>query len=117
LFAQPSDAVVEAAEDVKIQQSRLEKRRIEKDLEETEDWFRAREKQQAGEEAAARQRAEVEQVQQRRRKFIQQWIEYGLNCLPLYHPKESEIPAHLALQELFLDLDLDQPEHVTRRLV
>jgi hypothetical protein len=117
LYAQPSEAVVEAAEGVQIQQSRLEKRRIEKDLEETEDWFRAREKKEAAKKAAARQRAEEEQAEQRHRKLIHQWTEYGLKCLPFHHPPESELSAHRALQELLADLDLDQPEHVTTRLV
>ena len=40
--ANPSPRVVEAAEDVRITESRLQKRRLEREAEEVEDWFRAR---------------------------------------------------------------------------
>src|ERR1039458_6214696 len=52
LLSQPSDEVVAAADEVAITRSKLEKRKIERDMEENEDWFRARNRRQAEAEAA-----------------------------------------------------------------
>ena len=46
LLAEPSDEVVSAADQVAITRSMLEKRKIDRELEETEDWFRARQRAQ-----------------------------------------------------------------------
>jgi hypothetical protein len=58
LLAAPSDEVIGAAEEVKIVESRLQKRRLEKQAEELEDWFRDRNRRQAAQETAERQKAE-----------------------------------------------------------
>src|SRR6266852_9784419 len=65
-LSEPSDEVVSAADQVAITRSMLEKRKIDRDLEETEDWFRDRQRQQAVAEAAERQRAEAKQAEERR---------------------------------------------------
>jgi excisionase family DNA binding protein len=56
LLAAPSAELIEAAEEVKIVENRLRKRRVERESEEVEDWFRDRDRQQAAREAAERQR-------------------------------------------------------------
>jgi hypothetical protein len=56
LLAKPSDEVVSAADLVAITRSMLEKRKIDREIEETEDWFRDRQRQQAAAEAVERQR-------------------------------------------------------------
>ena len=52
---------IEAADDVRITASRLEKRRLERESEEVEDWFRERQRKEALEQAAERQKAESAQ--------------------------------------------------------
>jgi hypothetical protein len=81
LYANPSDSVIEAAEEVKIVESRLRKRRLEREAEEVEDWFRDRERRQADEEAAEQQRAEAARAVQRRREWMQGWTRHALDSL------------------------------------
>ena len=78
-LAEPSDEVVSAADQVAITRSMLEKRKIDRDLEETEDWFRERQRQQAAAEAVEMQRTEAKQAEQRRLQWVQEWTQYALN--------------------------------------
>jgi excisionase family DNA binding protein len=117
LQAQPSDEVVSAADEVAITRSRLEKRKIERDMEENEDWFRARDRQRAEAEAAERQRAEVRQAGQQRQKWVLDWMRYALNSLPYGARREVEGEVHAAVQETLSPLQPSQPEAITQRLV
>jgi hypothetical protein len=116
-LVEPSDEVVSAADQVAITRSMLEKRKIDRDLEETEDWFRERERQQAAAEAAERQRTETKQAEQRRLLWMQQWTQYGLNSLPYDARRQVEMEVHTAVQEALSGLQPGQPEAITRRLV
>src|ERR1019366_704254 len=82
LLAAPSKELIEAAEEVKIVESRLKKRRVEKDAEEVEDWFRDRNRRQGALEAAERQKAEAAQAEQRCRKWLHSRIQYPLTFRP-----------------------------------
>src|ERR1019366_2904289 len=117
LLAAPSEELIEAAEEVKIVESRLKKRRIEKDAEEVEDWFRDRNRQQAALEAVERQKAEAAQAEQRRRKWLDSWIQYGLNSRPYDAPQETALEIHHAVQTALASIHPDQPQHTTQRLV
>ncbi len=117
LLAAPSEELIEAAEEVKIVESRLKKRRIEKDAEEVEDWFRDRNRRQAALEAAERQKAEAAQAEQRRRKWLDSWIQYALNLRPWDAPRETELEIHQAVQTVLASVPPDQSRHTTQRLV
>ena len=117
LLAAPSEELIEAAEEVRIVESRLKKRRIEKDAEEVEDWFRDRNRRQAALEAAERQKAEATQAEQRRRKWLDSWIQYGLNSRPYDAPRETTLEIHQAVQTALATIHPDQPQHTTQRLV
>ena len=117
LLAEPSDEVVSAADEVAITRSRLEKRKIERDMEENEDWFRARNRQQAEAEAAERQRTEAHQAEQQRRQWVQEWMRYALNSVPYGARREVETEVHTAVQETLSALQPSQPEAITQRLV
>src|ERR1035437_538879 len=93
-LAEPSAEVVSAADLVAITRSMLEKRKIDRELEENEDWFRARQGRQAAAEAAERQRTEVKQAEQRRLLWVQQWTQYALNSLPYDARREVEMEVH-----------------------
>ena len=116
-LAAPSEEVIGAAEEVKIVESRLQKRRIEKQAEELEDWFRERNRRQAALETAERQKAEASQAEQRRRKWLDMWIQYGLNSRPYDAPRETELEIHQAVQAALASLQPDQPQQTTQRLV
>jgi excisionase family DNA binding protein len=117
LMAKPSDEVVSAADQVAITRSMLEKRKIDRDLEETEDWFRERQRQQMAAEAVNRQRTEAKQAEQRRLLWVQQWTQYALNSLPYDARREVEMEVHTAVQEALSVLQPNQPAVITQRLV
>ena len=117
LMAEPSDEVVSAADQVAITRSMLEKRKIDREIEETEDWFRDRQRQQAAAEAAKRQRIEVQQAEQRRLLWVQQWTQCALDSLPYDARQEVEMEVHTMVQEALSVLQPSQPEAITRRLV
>jgi excisionase family DNA binding protein len=117
LLAAPSEELIEAAEEVKIVESRLKKRRVEKDAEEVEDWFRDRNRRQAALEAAERQKAEAAQAEQHRRKWLDSWIQYALNSRPYDAPQEAGLEIHQAVQTALASIHPDQPQRTTQGLV
>jgi excisionase family DNA binding protein len=117
LLAAPSVELIEAAEEVKVVENRLKKRRIEKESEELEDWFRGRERQQAEREAGERQKAEAAQAAQRRRHWFDSWMQYALRSRPYDAPQEIELEIHEAMQSALARFDPDQPRSTTQRLV
>jgi excisionase family DNA binding protein len=116
-LAEPSDEVVSAADQVEITRSMLEKRKIDCELEETEDWFRERQRRQAAAEAAELQRTEAKQAEQRRLRWVQRWTQYALNSMPYDARREVELEVHTAVQETLSVLQPSQPDVITRRLV
>ncbi len=117
LYGPPSEDVVRSAEDVTITENLLKKRKLERDFEEVEDFFREREQKRQAELAAARKQAVEVQSQKRRREWRDEWITYGLNSAPWGTPKEAEILIHEAIEDALSKLDPDQPVHLVRRLV
>lgn len=117
LLAAPSVELIEAAEEVKIVESRLKKRRVERESEELEDWFRDRDRQQAEREATARQKTEAARAEQRRREWFDSWIQYALRSRPHDAPREIELEIHQAVQAALASLHPDQPRCTTQRLV
>lgn len=117
LLAEPCAEVESAADQVAITRSTLERRKIEREIEETEDWFRDRQRQRAAAEAAERQRTESKQAEQRRLLWVQQWTEYALNSLPYAARNEVAIELHAAVTAALSVLQADEPETITRPLV
>jgi hypothetical protein len=108
---------VSANDLVAITRSMLEKRKIDRELEENEDWFRDRQGRQAAAAAAERQRTEAKQAEQRRLLWAQQWTQYALNSMPYGARREVEMEVHALVQEALSVLQPSQPEAITRRLV
>lgn len=115
--AEPSDEVESAAEMVAITRSVLEKRKIDREIEETEDWFRDRQRQQAAAEAMERQRTEAKQAEQRRLHWAHRWTQCALDSLPSDARREVELEVHVAVEEALSLLQPSHPEEITRRLV
>ena len=116
-LAEPSDEVMAAADQVAITRSTLERRKIEREIEEQEDWFRERQRREAAAEAAERQRTDAEQAEQRRLRWVQEWTQYALDSLPYGARREVEMEVHTSVQEALSVLQPSQPEAVTRLLV
>jgi hypothetical protein len=113
-----SSAEVASAEDlVAITRSMLEKRRIEREIEENEDWFRERQRQQEAAAAVERQRDEALLAEQRRRQWIQEWMRYALNSVPFNARREVEIEVHGEVEAALSKLQACEPDAIARPLV
>ncbi len=112
-----SAEVVSAADQVAITRSELEKRKIDREIEENEDWFRDRQRRQAATEAVERQRTEAKQAEQRRLRWAQQWTQYALNSVPYDARREVEMDVHLKVREALSVLEPSQAEAITQRIV
>ena len=117
LVADPSDKVVIAADQVAITKSMLETRKLEREMEVTEDWFREHQRQRAADEAVERQRIEAKEAEQRRVRWVQQWTQYAFNSLPYEARHEVEMEVHAAVQESLSALQPAHSEATTLRLV
>ena len=87
---EPSDEVALACDRVAITKSTLEQRKIERQIEENEDWFRDRERREAETKDAERRRPRPGR-QERRQQWLQRWTQYALNSLPWGARQEVEI--------------------------
>lgn len=114
---QSSEQVAAAADQVAITKCTLERRRFEREIEETEDWFRARERQEAAAKATDWEKEQAKQAEQERLEWIQQWITFALNSLPYEARQEVEIEVHSMVQETLSGVQASQPEAITQRLV
>jgi excisionase family DNA binding protein len=113
----PSVEVRSAADQVVITRSTLERRKVEREIEENEDWFRERERREAAAEAVERQRTDAEQAEQRCQRWVQEWTQHALDSLPSGARREVELEVHTTVQKALSGLQPSQPEAMTRRLV
>ncbi len=117
LPVKPSAEVLSAEDEVAITRSRLETRRIEREIEENEDWFRGRQLQQAAEEAAERQRNEVQLAAERSRQWAEKWMQYALDSISYDARGEVEIEVHEEVDVALSKLQGCEPEAITRPIV
>ena len=115
--AEPSYEVSSAADEVALTRSTLEKRKIDREIEENEDWFRERQRREAAAEAAERQRIGAQEAEQRRLQWEQKWTQYALNSVPYNARREVEMEVHTMVSEALSVLQPGQPEAITQRLV
>lgn len=113
----PSGRVSEAADDVRVAASRLQRRRLERESEEVEDWFRDRDRREAAERTAEQQKNEAAQRELKRRLWLQQWTKYALDLVPREAPREVELDVHTCVQSALASLRSDGDTAVTKRLV
>jgi hypothetical protein len=114
---EPTDEVALAADRVAITKSTLEQRKVEREIEENEDWFRDRQRREAETKAADRRKAEAEEAEQWHQRWMQEWTQYALNSLPWGAREEVEVEVYTAVQEALSLLQPGQPQGVTQRLV
>lgn len=121
LVGPPSQAVVSATEGVVITENLVKTRKLERELEETEDWFREREQQeverQAEQEAAEQERLRQERAEREHERYLVRWERYALNSLPYDTPPEVRLAVHEAVRTRLANLNPAPAEDVTRRLV
>jgi len=113
-----TSAEVLSAEDlVAITRSMLEKRKIDREIEENEDWFRERERQSAAAEAVEHQEAEAKLVEQRRQEWMQRLTKYALHSVSYSARGEVEIEVHTAVDAALSQLQSCELDSITRPLV
>jgi hypothetical protein len=112
-----SPEVQDAVNDLLITETNLKKRRLEREREEVEDFFRARDKK------AAAERAEQARIQQqasadaRKRAWCDEWQAYALRALPADAPSACRIEVHRSVAGVLVQLDHYKPEYIVRQLV
>jgi excisionase family DNA binding protein len=109
--------VTAAANAVRIAASQVERRRLERDAEEVEDWFRERTRRETAQAAEELRRREAEQSQQVRRERIAGWTRYALNAIPFGFPREAELDVHTVVSGILGRLDLATDETTIKRLI
>ena len=115
--SEPAAEVMAAANGVRIAGSHLAKRRLEREAEEVEDWFRDRTQRETAAQAAECARIETAQAERRRRDWAENWTQYALNSIPPRAPRETELEVHGAVLQTLALLQPSQAEATTRRLV
>jgi len=114
---EPAAEVKAAANAVKIAGSHLERRRLERETEEVEDWFRERGRREEERERAELERAETARAAEQRREWINGWIQYALNSMPPGVPRETELDVNTAVEQVLANFQYCQSEITIRRLV
>ncbi len=117
LAVKPSMEVVSAQDLVAITKATLEKRRIDRELEQEEDWFRERRRQQEAAAEEERQKNEAMLAEQRRLRWIQEWMKYALNSVLSSARGEVEIEVHTEVVATLSKLDTCEPNSIARPLV
>jgi excisionase family DNA binding protein len=121
LLAEPSSEVVSAVEEVTITERQLEKRKLERALEEENDWFRARADQEAQREAeqleADRRRQNAADAERRREERDNGWLRYAMDIVPHDARGQVEEEIHDQVQAALEKVRLGEPAVVPQRVV
>jgi hypothetical protein len=121
LLAEPSEHVIDAAEEVVVLENEVKAIALKRQKEEGLDWFREREDRQAKreweqEEAERERRAQAEATRERE-QWEAKWLEYGLDGIPRDVPTDSRLDVHQAVEQALSTLQPSQPESIVRRLI
>jgi hypothetical protein len=121
LLADPSTELVSAVEEVTITERQLAKRKLERALEEEEDWFRARADQQAQREAeqseAERRRKDAADAARRREERDNGWLRYAMRRVPYDARDRVEQEIHEQVQAALDEVRIGEPAVVVERIV
>jgi hypothetical protein len=112
-----SPEVQDAVNDLIITETNLKKRRLEREREEVEDFFRARDKQAAAEQAEQVRIQQQAAADARRRAWCDEWQAYALRALPWDAAPTCRIEVHRNVASVLAQLDHYKPEYIVRQLV
>src|SRR5260370_1624291 len=120
-LALPSDEVALAGDQVAIAKSMLEKRKVDRELEEVQDWFSERAEKKAKreaeqEESERRRQAEVE-AKRDQQQWENHWLTYALNCIPFDARGEMETDVHREACGALATTSREAPSYLVQRLV
>jgi excisionase family DNA binding protein len=121
LLAPPSDAVVNAAEEVVVLENEVRSLALRRQKEEALDWFRAREREEeeerAAEERIERARLAGEQARLEREEWLREWETYAVNAVPWDAPSEMRLEVHEAVRNRLASLSPIPSDAVAQQLV
>jgi len=121
LLDEPSEAVIDSAEEVVCLENEVKSIGLKRQKEEALDWFRERvEKgvQQLTERRAADQeRRNREAAERQRQAWEEKWLKYALDSIPREVPQALRTEAYRAAQEALTQLGGMRGESITRQLV
>lgn len=106
-----------ANDELIITETRLKKRKLEREQEEVEDFFRAREQKSASEKAAQIQEQQNILAETLRRQWVESWQSYAFRSLPEDAPPEFKLALRRDLMAIFTTLDVQTSQIIVRDLV
>jgi excisionase family DNA binding protein len=122
LLADPSERVIESAEDVLCLQNELKVLALCRQKEEELDWFRDREKE-AEQRSSAQHRAEFEQdmqieAERARQQWEVNWTRFALDRMtPNVVSAEDRLKVYQSVQKTLSMLQLWQPDEIVERVI
>lgn len=121
LLAPPSGEVVTSAEEVVVAENQLKKLKIDRETEETRDWFRGRQRTEAEtasrEQHAATDRAARSQAERDQIVWHDSWIAIALLLLPQGVPTEDRLVVRETVTEALAGLGPQHSRQVIEPLV
>jgi excisionase family DNA binding protein len=121
LLAEPSEDVIDSAEEVVCMENELKSLGLRRQKEEQLDWFRERENrdaERATKRREAEQRRQEELAEERRHQnWKTEWLQYGLNQVPYEAPQSVQLDVHEAVVQALDRLAPSHPASVVQQLV
>lgn len=115
--ASESPHVQRAVDDLRVTEVRLKKRKLDRDIEEVEDFFRERQQKTATETANALRARKAAADAQKTLEWEHLWQAYGLGRIPADAPPDSRIELHSSVAAVLRQIGIDQPREVVQQLV
>jgi excisionase family DNA binding protein len=112
-----SPEVLQAIDDLHITETRLKKRKLEREFEEVEDFFRDRDRRtEALREATVRKEQELAQAQ-KVQQWADSWQSYAQQCLPADIAAGDRMELHACVESVLDKTACNSPQQLVRPLV
>jgi excisionase family DNA binding protein len=122
VLGDPSERVIESAEDVLCLQNEVKALALRRQKEEELDWFRDREKE-AEEQRSAQQRAKFEndmriEAERTRQQWEVRWTRFAMDQTPPYAASsENRLEVYQSVQKTLSELQAWQPDEIVERVI
>jgi len=122
LLAEPSERVIDAAEEVVCLENEVKAISLRRQMEEELDWFREREEQEDGrriaqEEAAQERQAEADRERERQAWEVK-WINFALDAIPpIAASSQNRVNVYQVVQQTLGTLQPWQPDRIVGEII
>ncbi len=114
---QPSDDLKASREEVMMTHDKLEKRKIERELAEVEDFFDQRQHQAQERQAERKRSAVAAHAARQRQAWLDEWLQYAFKLLPPGAPNEIKLELQQTVTAALERRRPDEPASLTRQIV